>query len=454
MTRLNDTQLTILSAAAQRGNHAIAPPDSLSDDERAKLAKALLRKALVEEVLTKGRMPVHRIDAEGGKLSLVVTAAGLAAIGVTDEPSSGRFGAAPSRASLGEGSAERKGWPKRGGSGDAIQGSRRGRRLPRQACPLAQGECGAPSAQPDGHAPRPGSKLATVIALLARADGAGIEELMAATEWLAHTTRAALTGLRRRGYAVTRERGEAGASVYRIAAGDFSGSGGLTMSAATISHRPGASRADAAPVEAELASLERLDIGDLRLRWRNRFGRTAPANLPRHLLVRLYAYRIQVEAHGGLTRESERLLSRMASNKGDAGGRIGDMKPGTLLSREWQGRLEQVMAMKEGFAWQGRTFQSLSAVATAITGTRWNGRRFFGLPDSKAARPRPSPGKSASGTNATVGEDLTELAVAPLAHPYKSPRHDGVAPPLQAMGPAAALTDQAARLQAMAGTAS
>ena len=80
----------------------------------------------------------------------------------------------------------------------------------------------AASAQSERSTPRQGSKLSTVIDLLGRKKGAGIEELIAATGWLPHTTRAALTGLRRCGYAIERERSEKGGSVYRIVTGTAS----------------------------------------------------------------------------------------------------------------------------------------------------------------------------------------------------------------------------------------
>ena len=80
----------------------------------------------------------------------------------------------------------------------------------------------AASAQSERSAPRQGSKLSTVIDLLGRKKGAGIEELASATGWLPHTTRAALTGLRKRGYAIERERAEKGGSLYRIVTGTAS----------------------------------------------------------------------------------------------------------------------------------------------------------------------------------------------------------------------------------------
>jgi Protein of unknown function (DUF2924) len=154
-------------------------------------------------------------------------------------------------------------------------------------------------------------------------------------------------------------------------------------------------------VGAEIKALERLGFDELRLQWRNRWGRLAPARLTRSLLYRLMVYRIQADAFGDLDREIKRMLERLADQApadpslanaapADAASRTGAsasssignvaplvLKPGALLTREWQGRIERVMVLEEGFAWNGKTYASVSAVAFAITGVKWNGRRFF-----------------------------------------------------------------------------
>ena len=156
-------------------------------------------------------------------------------------------------------------------------------------------------------------------------------------------------------------------------------------------------------LEAELAELERLSLDDLRLRWRNNWGRLAPAHLSRALLLRVMAYRLQAEAFGDLDRKTVRLLERLADDAADKSAANGSatpgsdelaeskissaraayepliLKPGAVLIREWQGRLERVTVVDDGFAWNGATFASLSAAALAITGTKWNGHRFFGV---------------------------------------------------------------------------
>jgi DUF2924 family protein len=120
-------------------------------------------------------------------------------------------------------------------------------------------------------------------------------------------------------------------------------------------------------------------------------GGRAPNHLPRWLLARLLAYRIQVAAFGGLDKQVLRAICR-SGKAGDPAfearppqSREGvDLKTGTVLVREWQGKLEQVTVLEEGFGWKGEVYGSLSRVARAITGTTWNGHRFFGLRQPKA----------------------------------------------------------------------
>ncbi len=145
----------------------------------------------------------------------------------------------------------------------------------------------------------------------------------------------------------------------------------------------------AARLSGELDRLAAMDAASLRRRWRMVFGRAAPEQLPRALIMRALAYRIQADALGDLDRETIRMLDRLAR-----GGRDGTSipfpelratKPGTLLVREWDGVLQRVMVLEQGFAWNGQTYDSLSKVAGAITGTNWNGPRFFGLRGRKGA---------------------------------------------------------------------
>jgi Protein of unknown function (DUF2924) len=142
-------------------------------------------------------------------------------------------------------------------------------------------------------------------------------------------------------------------------------------------------------VLARLASLKTLPISDLKQQWRDLFGKEpAPFNR-RHLESRL-AYRIQELAYGGLKPDTIRRLEALAEDlESDKQGqyRRASTRPviGTQLVREWQGVEHRVTVLDAGFEYQGRPFKSLSAIARAITGTRWNGWVFFGMKNQRAA---------------------------------------------------------------------
>ncbi len=144
-------------------------------------------------------------------------------------------------------------------------------------------------------------------------------------------------------------------------------------------------------VEAEVARLSSADLSSLRRRWRTLFGGAAP-DLSQALLRRILAYRIQADALGDLDPAVVKLLDRLG--RGEVSEiplpELRAVKPGTLLVREWEGALQRVMVLEQGFAWNGGTYDSLSQVARAITGTNWNGPRFFGLREKRTAAPDPA----------------------------------------------------------------
>ena len=138
------------------------------------------------------------------------------------------------------------------------------------------------------------------------------------------------------------------------------------------------------PIPARLAALKTTSTPDLKQQWRELFDSEPPPFNRRYLESRL-AYRIQELAYGGLKPETIRRLEKLGEDL-DGGNPIKrrirtDIKPitGTRLLREWQGVEQIVTVTADGFEWQGRPYQSLSAIARAITGTRWNGWVFFGL---------------------------------------------------------------------------
>ena len=139
------------------------------------------------------------------------------------------------------------------------------------------------------------------------------------------------------------------------------------------------------PIPARLAALKTTPTLDLKAQWRDLFATEPPPFNRRYLESRL-AYRIQELTYGGLKPETIRRLEQLGEeldggNKKKRSIRANLDRPitGTRLLREWQG-VEQIVTVRaEGFEWQGRPYQSLSAIARAITGTRWNGWVFFGL---------------------------------------------------------------------------
>jgi Protein of unknown function (DUF2924) len=143
-------------------------------------------------------------------------------------------------------------------------------------------------------------------------------------------------------------------------------------------------------VEDEIAHLRGLDLRGLRVRWLSVFQRPAPAHLTRHLLFAVIAYRLQADRFGDLDHETRQVLDRtvaketrpaMSARLASFDQKRTELTPGTVLVREWDRRSQRVMVMADGFAWNGKTYDSLSKVAFAITGTKWNGPRFFGLRD-------------------------------------------------------------------------
>jgi Protein of unknown function (DUF3489) len=179
--KLTDAQLVMMSAAAQRKDRCLSAPATIKGGAAlTKVSAKLAKLGLIREIAAKPGATIWRRDEAGQGYALKLTAAGLKAIAV-DEGSPGAIEPA-----------------------EAPQ--------PQAKNVVSPDEGGHPTRV----VPRDGSKLALVIELLRRADGATIIDLTQATGWLPHTTRAALTGLRKRGYAVIRERIGAGDSIYRI----------------------------------------------------------------------------------------------------------------------------------------------------------------------------------------------------------------------------------------------
>src|SRR5262245_61066425 len=151
-------------------------------------------------------------------------------------------------------------------------------------------------------------------------------------------------------------------------------------------------------LEDEIAHLRDLDRKGLRARWKGVFRRQPPLHLPRHLLFAVLAYRLQADALGDLAPDTVRLLKQIGSIGGtvDAACLVSqfdrrriNLKPGSILTREWNGQCHRVMVADAGFVWNGKAYDSLSRIAFAITGSKWNGPRFFGLRDKAAVETNP-----------------------------------------------------------------
>ncbi len=176
-------------------------------------------------------------------------------------------------------------------------------------------------------------------------------------------------------------------------------------------------RCDAEMLAVAVTELERLDAESLRRRWRALVGGAVPHDLGRPLTLRMLAYKLQAQRLGDLDKASLRELSNLedrprgrsdldngspadpifSATDEDRGAHSATAvkqpkslarriaRPGTILTREYGGVLHRVIVLDEGVSWNGKTYESLSKVAMAITGTKWNGPRFFGLRDRVAA---------------------------------------------------------------------
>ena len=142
-------------------------------------------------------------------------------------------------------------------------------------------------------------------------------------------------------------------------------------------------------VVARVAALKTMPISDLKYQWQQLFETDPPPFNRRYLESRL-AYRIQELAFGGLKPETVERLQALADELDDVGSRprrVGSKNrpvSGTQLVRDWQGVEHRVTVTDGGFLHAGKPYRSLSAIANAITGTRWNGLVFFGLKNQRA----------------------------------------------------------------------
>lgn len=132
----------------------------------------------------------------------------------------------------------------------------------------------------------------------------------------------------------------------------------------------------------DLDRLAEMSLEDVRSEWRRLYRMTPPKRLSRALLELGVGWKLQEAALGGHKRTVLRQLDQLASGLADGGEvtapKVTILKPGARLVREWHGETHDVLVLDNGFEWRGETWPSLSAIATAITGARWSGPRFFG----------------------------------------------------------------------------
>jgi len=133
-----------------------------------------------------------------------------------------------------------------------------------------------------------------------------------------------------------------------------------------------------ASVEGEIAALDTLDRPALLNCWRSAFGREAPPRLSRSLMIKAITHEMQVRAFGGLSPRIIRAL-KAAAKLATVAASPRFPGPGARLVREWNGVLHEVEVLDDGYIWREQRHRSLSAVALAITGTKWSGPRFFGI---------------------------------------------------------------------------
>jgi hypothetical protein len=196
MTKLTDTQLLILSKAAQREDLAIELPPNLKGGAATKVVTKLINGGLAQEVAAKPEMPVWRRDDENQSLALIITRAAFEALGI--DPDTDLDPSSSSQSPAGK------------------DGKRQGKGARPHVD--SNSESTTETNSETHSTPRAGTKQAVIITLLERQQGATLDELVTATGWLPHTTRAALTGLRKKRYTIAKQRDESGKTVYCIEA--------------------------------------------------------------------------------------------------------------------------------------------------------------------------------------------------------------------------------------------
>ena len=143
--------------------------------------------------------------------------------------------------------------------------------------------------------------------------------------------------------------------------------------------RPNGTSVDTSAVEAEVARIQGMSKYDLIVLWRRTFQTHPPLGFTKGLIGRYLAYHVQEKAFGGLDRKTKSFLNALARSHKAEVPRPRRFKAGTLIIREYGGERHEVTVANDGFIWREKTYLSLSMIAREITGTSWNGPRFFGV---------------------------------------------------------------------------
>jgi hypothetical protein len=141
-------------------------------------------------------------------------------------------------------------------------------------------------------------------------------------------------------------------------------------------------------LEEEIGSFEGMPTHELRIAWRRLYRSEPPLCMPRDLVIRALAYRMQERAHGGLAPAAKRRLRSLVAEIEAKGAQVFDpgvvLKPGARLVREWAGRTHTVIVLEDGFDYDGEHYSSLTKIAAEVTGAHWSGPRFFGIGKTRA----------------------------------------------------------------------
>ena len=150
-------------------------------------------------------------------------------------------------------------------------------------------------------------------------------------------------------------------------------------------------------IEAEIDRVRSLGVDSLRTLWRTTFRSSPPPAFSKDILARFLCWHIQEQAFGGLDPKTAKHLGGFARGDRSPADRPRRLKPGTVLLREYQGERHTVTVVAKGYVWREATYASLSIIARAITGTAWNGPRFFGLRIDKGTAVSPEAADASPG---------------------------------------------------------